>query len=114
MEKQELKVAIREVFDEMTAGYCDGAGRFSESYTKAMAALIDAFDEFFTQGLLNDPSREARAKVYVDARLVALERLQEIVTDKLRRFETYRVQLTDRKQKDARAAVKGNAPKRSR
>ena len=90
MERDEIRSAVREAFDDLMLSYSNGSVKFAESYTKAVGNLIDAFDDFVVANVVEDPRRAAGARAYVEARLAGLRHSADIISSKIVEFEKHR------------------------
>jgi hypothetical protein len=81
VEKDLVKEAMREALDELAVTYTQGAVKFANALTDAMANVVNAWDDFFVTNLAED--RPELARTVIDARISAARRAKELIEDKI-------------------------------
>ncbi len=77
----DVKTAVREILDETSVTYVQGAGAFMDSVTGSLSGAADAFDDFFTANLERD--RPHVAVTFLEMRLRSAKLASRVITKKI-------------------------------
>ena len=84
-DKELIKEAVREVWDERAVTYANGAMKFANGLTDSWSQLIDAFDGFFLRNFLEE--HPEAAKDIIKARVAAIKRTRHLMDSKIHELE---------------------------
>jgi len=91
LDKDVVKLAIREVMDELTVTYAVGAGAFLDRVMNSLVDMADAMDEFYTRNLAKD--RPESALLFLDLRIRGARNAQEILSRKIDQLQAMQVDI---------------------
>ncbi len=107
--REEVKLAMREVMDDLSITYAQGAGTFLDTVITSAARVADAFDQYYTRNLEKD--RPQAAAAFLELRLRAGRTAEKELQSKLTELEKRHTRLNA--QLRAEGAQKGRRrPKR--
>jgi hypothetical protein len=84
-DKRVVKEAVRESLDELAVAYTNGAVKFTDALADHWAGVIDAFDNFFLENLIND--RPEVGRTVIRARLSSAKQAHSNLEAKIRQLE---------------------------
>ena len=94
LDKEIVKAAVREVMDELTVTYANGAGTFLDSAIKSLADVSDSFDEFYTNNLSKD--KPAIASLFLDLRIRSAKTAIAVLQSRITALTKKRAQISPR------------------